>query len=316
MAKLGNEDDRADFAQEERLGLPCWTMILTIFCLCGRIQVSGRVMADFGQTEFGQTDFGQSECFSGMADFGPKPTLAQTDFGQTDFGQTEFDLWLCVFVCVCVCVLCGGFVCLCVAWVMFGAPRNRPSQDRPSRDRPPLDRPKFRSFFPLPPQNSFFSSLSGGLLVEFWWCLKRRVPEMCAFGVLWLSCASPGGFGAARELQTCTFERPSASNTTKRGKKREILGLPPFGPHPSAPTLQTPTRPAPTFGSHPSGPHPSGPHPSGPHSSGPHPFGPTLRAPTLSGLGPPPFEPPLLGSMEPPSPPTHDNSTHTKNLNN
>ena len=28
-------------------------------------------------------------------------------------------------------------------------------------------------FSPLPPQNSFFSSLSGGLLVEFW-CLKRR----------------------------------------------------------------------------------------------------------------------------------------------
>ena len=29
--------------------------------------------------------------------------------------------------------------------------------------------PKFRVFFfPLPPQNSFFSSLSGGLLVEFW----------------------------------------------------------------------------------------------------------------------------------------------------
>ena len=31
-----------------------------------------------------------------------------------------------------------------------------------------------RFFFPLPPQNSFFSSLSGCLLVEFWWCLKRR----------------------------------------------------------------------------------------------------------------------------------------------
>ena len=36
-------------------------------------------------------------------------------------------------------------------------------------------RPKIsRFFFPLPPQNSFFSSLSGGLLVDFWWCLKRR----------------------------------------------------------------------------------------------------------------------------------------------
>ena len=48
-------------------------------------------------------------------------------------------------------------------------------------------------FSPLPPQNSFFSSLSGGFLVEFWWCLKRRGPEMCTFGVLGLSCASPGG---------------------------------------------------------------------------------------------------------------------------
>ena len=43
-----------------------------------------------------------------------------------------------------------------------------------------------RFFFPLPPQFSFFPSL-GGLLVEFWWCLKRRGPEMCTFGVLGLS---------------------------------------------------------------------------------------------------------------------------------
>ena len=55
-------------------------------------------------------------------------------------------------------------------------------------------RPKIsRFFFPLPPQNLFFSSLSGGLLVEFWWCLKRRGAQMCTFGVLGLSCASPGG---------------------------------------------------------------------------------------------------------------------------
>ena len=46
----------------------------------------------------------------------------------------------------------------------------------------------FALFSPLPPQNSFFSFLSGGLLVEFWWCLKRRDPQMCTFGVLGLSC--------------------------------------------------------------------------------------------------------------------------------
>ena len=34
-------------------------------------------------------------------------------------------------------------------------------------------RPKISRFFLPVPQNSFFSSLSGGLLVEFWWCLKR-----------------------------------------------------------------------------------------------------------------------------------------------
>ena len=45
-----------------------------------------------------------------------------------------------------------------------------------------------RFFFPVRSQFSFFSSLSGGLLVKFWWCLKRRSPEMCTFGVLGLSC--------------------------------------------------------------------------------------------------------------------------------
>ena len=36
--------------------------------------------------------------------------------------------------------------------------------------------PKFRVFFPLPPQFSFILPSLGGLLVEFWWCLKRRGP--------------------------------------------------------------------------------------------------------------------------------------------
>ena len=54
--------------------------------------------------------------------------------------------------------------------------------------------PKFRAFFPLlPPQFSFFLLSLGGLPVEFWWCLKRRGPQMCTFGVLGLSSASPGG---------------------------------------------------------------------------------------------------------------------------
>ena len=34
--------------------------------------------------------------------------------------------------------------------------------------------PKFRAFFPSPATISLILSFSGGLLVEFWWCLKRR----------------------------------------------------------------------------------------------------------------------------------------------
>ena len=51
----------------------------------------------------------------------------------------------------------------------------------------------FALFFPLPPQLFILFSLSFGLFVEFWWCLKRRDPQVCTFGVLGLSCASPGG---------------------------------------------------------------------------------------------------------------------------
>ena len=57
------------------------------------------------------------------------------------------------------------------------APLLAPPRDLPSR--PPktfvlfsLSRSHFRSF-----------SLSGGLLVEFWWCLKRRDTQMCTFGL-------------------------------------------------------------------------------------------------------------------------------------
>ena len=55
--------------------------------------------------------------------------------------------------------------------------------------------PKISSFFfPLPPQFSFFFLSLGGPFVEFWWCLKRRSPSMCAFGVrsrVWVSLPTP-----------------------------------------------------------------------------------------------------------------------------
>ena len=40
------KDDRTDFAQEEQLGLPYWTMIWAILCCGRRIQISGH--SDFG----------------------------------------------------------------------------------------------------------------------------------------------------------------------------------------------------------------------------------------------------------------------------
>ena len=50
----------------------------------------------------------------------------------------------------------------------------------------------FALFFPS--TIFFLLALSWGPFVEFWWCLKRRGgPEMCTFGVLGLSCASPSG---------------------------------------------------------------------------------------------------------------------------
>ena len=49
----------------------------------------------------------------------------------------------------------------------------------------------FALFFLSPAGNFFLSSLCGGFLVEFLWCLKRRDAQMCAFGFLWLSCEAP-----------------------------------------------------------------------------------------------------------------------------
>ena len=50
--------------------------------------------------------------------------------------------------------------------------------------------------------------------MEFWWCLKRRDAQMCAFGVLWLSCEAPaarsgGAAGVSHDsprAQTCPAE--------------------------------------------------------------------------------------------------------------
>ena len=54
-------------------------------------------------------------------------------------------------------------------------------------DRRVVGRPKFRVFFPSPATKFVLFSPLWGLLVDFWWCLKRRGAQMCTFGVLRVS---------------------------------------------------------------------------------------------------------------------------------
>ena len=137
---------------------------------------------------------------------------------------------LCVYVCVCVfscvfVVFVSVCVCLCgvgvgftvSVWgfqgfglVMFGAPCTALPRtafpgtalpgtavplDRPSRDRPSRDRPKFRSFFPLPPQNSFFSSLA---------TRQRHFHEVCYL-------CSRRMFSMIRNTTSCCLPTPTTS---------------------------------------------------------------------------------------------------------
>ena len=58
--------------------------------------------------------------------------------------------------------------------------------------------PKFRAFFSLSAAKLVLSSLSGGLLVEFWWCLKRRGAQMCTFGLSGCRVRAPAAPRAVR----------------------------------------------------------------------------------------------------------------------
>ena len=90
-------------------------------------------------------------------------------FGQTAFGQNScFKLF---WPCVCVFKIFGG--CL----QDFGASPLDTSS--PSAGPPKIS----LFFFSLPPEVSFFLPSLGGLLVEFWWCLKRQDPQMCTLGL-------------------------------------------------------------------------------------------------------------------------------------
>ena len=87
--------------------------------------------------------------------------------------------------------------------------------------------PKFRAFFFHSGHNflSFFPLR--GPLVEFWWCLKRRDPLMCTFGVLGLSClrrrpAEAGGLEAERgSVEGGPAEGGSGGGNQKKEKKTQ-----------------------------------------------------------------------------------------------
>ena len=112
-------------------------------------------------------NFGESKTtfrnFSRIVPIGLTTVVA--NFGQSNFVQSIFELWVVIGVVVRCCAL--------LVWTLYR--RRRTAQN-------------FALFFPLPPPPfRSFSSLSGCLLVEFWWCLKSRDPRMCTFGVLGLS---------------------------------------------------------------------------------------------------------------------------------
>ena len=84
--------------------------------------------------------------------------------------------WCLLVLCV-LCVLCVCGVCVQDFWA---SPPDPPSAGPPF----PWTAQNFALFFLSPsPKISFFLLSLGGLLVEFWWCLKRRGAPMCTFGL-------------------------------------------------------------------------------------------------------------------------------------
>ena len=213
--------------------------------------------------------------------------------------------------------VCGG----CVEGPSAGPPSAGP----PSSGPPSAGPPKISLFFSLSRHSFLFfpPSLVGPFRCNFDGVFEDQDPQMCTFGLFGCRVkprrphqTGPPGLAhdkkKNRELQTCTFEGPGASNTTKiprkrpkemgkrnkqlwreREKKARNFGPPPFGPPPFGP---------PPFGPPPFGPPPFGAPPFGAPPFGAPPFGappfgaPQLRALTFSGFGPPPFGAPPFGA--------------------
>ena len=249
-------------------------------------------------------------CFLGHGPPCEGPPLPKT----TLCGTHRCVVWCVVVVLCCVVVWCVGAVCVqnfrgCVE--NLGAPPT-PLRRTPSPDsNPSAGPPKISLFFSLSRHNflSFFS-LFGVLSLNFGGVFEGREKGIYTFGLS--GCRGPPGLHTTtRELQTCTFQGPGASNTTKiprkdpkkreerkkivvvEGKKARNFGpfrappfrAPPFGPHffqVWACTLRSP--------------HPSGTNSPGPHTSGPPHFGtPAFGTPAF---GDPPRDPPPPDSQQ------------------
>ena len=149
-----------------------------------------------------------------------------TDFGQTDFGQKNLT------------DRNGGSPKL---W----GPRSQKNGARRVGAPKGGSLPKFCAFFPLPPPFRSFCVSLGVFSWNFWWCLKRRDPQMCTFG----------------EPKRAHFRVPAFKHTTKiqredpeereertkivagEGRRGEILGGPAEGgPGKSKPTTTTTTK--------------------------------------------------------------------------
>ena len=137
---------------------------------------------------------------------------------------------VCCVLCAVCCVLCGVGACFAVSW--SGVSCGVLVWTALPGTALPLDRPKFRSFFPSPTtQNSFFSSLSGCLLVEILVVFLKAGTLKCAR--LGSPCETPAvsrpshdnpknskrAHLSAPALQTPKFHE----KTNKRGRKERIL---------------------------------------------------------------------------------------------
>ena len=127
-----------------------------------------------------------------------KPTWAKPTLAKSSLTCCEWCVVWCVWCCVCgVCVVWRGcwfhgvgFMCGCwfqgLVWTTLspGPPFPWTAQN-------------FALFFPSPAAELFFSSLSGGLLVEFWWCFEGRALK-CARLEFSGCCVKPRRFQARK----------------------------------------------------------------------------------------------------------------------